>query len=363
MIFQIYDERIIWHLLGWAMVFAGLIIMNEIARRTKIGGGICFFAIPAVLTVYFIAIYVGAAQGAEWALNNQTYVHMNSWFHYAKLYAALAGCIGFMIIKYHWGKLGKSHAFKVFPFVIVAINIMIAVVSDFESVVRAGNIMGGWWKSSEGVWLYGGWWNILNGIAGILNILCMTGWWGIYSSKDKKDMLWPDMTWCFILAYDIWNFQYTYLNLPTHAWFCGFALLLAPTVANAFWNKGGWIQNRANTLALWCMFAQVFPLFQDGSRIRSRRSGSSVWRGNAYSGKSHGAGYHFHSVHCSQYCSVCRDIETREDAEEESLYQRNLYGSERFQDSDGKSGIAICEKTLWSAASRGRLEWTEVKNQ
>ncbi|MDE7403721.1 MAG: hypothetical protein K2M81_01300, partial [Lachnospiraceae bacterium] len=240
---------------------------NEIARRTKVGGSICFFVIPAILTVYFISIYVGAAQGAQWALNNQTYVHMNSWFHYAKLYAALAGCIGFMIIKYHWGKLGKSHAFKVFPFVIVAINILIAVVSDFESVVRAGNIMGGWWKSSEGVWLYGGWWNILNGIAGLINIVCMTGWWGIYSSKDKKDMLWPDMTWCFILAYDIWNFQYTYLNLPTHSWYCGFALLLAPTVANALWNKGGWIQNRANTLALWCMFAQVFPLFQDASRF------------------------------------------------------------------------------------------------
>ncbi len=95
----------------------------------------------------------------------------------------------------------------------------------------------------------------------------MTGWWGIYSSKDKKDMLWPDMIWYYILAYDIWNFQYTYLNLPTHAWYCGFALLLAPTVANALWNKGGWIQNRANTLALWCMFAQVFPLFQDGSRF------------------------------------------------------------------------------------------------
>ena len=36
-----------------------------------------------------------------------------------------------------------------------------------------------------------------------------------------------------------------------------------PTVANALWNKGGWIQNRANTLAIWCMFAQVFPTFQD----------------------------------------------------------------------------------------------------
>ena len=78
-------------------------------------------------------------------------------------------------------------------------------------------------------------------------------------------MLWPDMIWLYILAYDVWNFQYTYLNLPTHAWYCGLALLLAPTVANALWNKGGWIQNRANTLALWCMFAQVFPLFQDRS--------------------------------------------------------------------------------------------------
>lgn len=267
MIFQIYDGMTGWQILGWVMVFVGLIVVNEIARRSKLGGCICFFAVPAALTVYFISIYVGAAQGAQWALTNQTYVHMNSWFHYAKLYAALAGCIGFMIIKYHWGKLGKSHAFKVFPFVIVAINILIAVASDFESVVRAGSLTGGWWKSSEGVWLYGGWWNILNGLAGLFNIACMTGWWGIYSSKDKKDMLWPDMTWCFILAYDVWNFQYTYLNLPTHSWYCGFALLLAPTVANALWNKGGWIQNRANTLALWCMFAQVFPLFQDNSRF------------------------------------------------------------------------------------------------
>ena len=41
------------------------------------------------------------------------------------------------------------------------------------------------------------------------------------------------------------------------------ALLLAPTIAALLWNRGGWIQNRANTLALWCMFAQVFPLFQE----------------------------------------------------------------------------------------------------
>ena len=262
MLFQVYGENAMFQWLGWIMVFAGLIIANEIARRSKIGGIVCFLGIPAVLTVYFISIYVCAGMGMEWALTNPTYVHMNSWFHYAKLYAATAGCIGFMMLKYGWGKLGRSEAFKVFPFAIVAINILIAVASDFESAFRA---FGTTWISSEGVELMGGWHNVFNGIAGLINIFCMTGWWGIYRSKKGDDMLWPDMTWVYIVAYDLWNFCYTYNCLPTHAWYCGLALLLAPTVANMLWNKGGWIQNRANTLALWCMFAQVFPMFQDYS--------------------------------------------------------------------------------------------------
>ncbi len=262
MLFQVYGENAMYQWLGWIMVFVGLIAANEVARRSKTGGIVCFLGIPAVLTVYFISIYVCAGMGIEWALDNPTYLHMGSWFHYAKLYAATAGCIGFMMLKYGWGKLGRSEAFKVFPFAIVAINILIAVVSDFESAVRA---FGTTWVSTEGVVLMGGWHNVFNGIAGLINIFCMTGWWGIYRSKKGDDMLWPDMTWVYILAYDLWNFCYTYNCLPTHAWYCGLALLLAPTVANFFWNKGGWIQNRANTLALWCMFAQVFPMFQDYS--------------------------------------------------------------------------------------------------
>lgn len=107
MLFQIYGDMAGWQLLGWVMVFVGLVVMNEIARRTKAGGIFCFFVLPAALTVYFIAIYIGAAKGADWALQNDTYVHMNSWFHYAKLYAATAGCIGFMMLKYKWG-IGKK---------------------------------------------------------------------------------------------------------------------------------------------------------------------------------------------------------------------------------------------------------------
>lgn len=258
MLFHVYGEGAMLQWIAMLGVLVGLISLNEFARRTKTGGIIMFCVIPTVLTAYFIAIHVGAAAGAEWAVNNQTYLYMNGWFHYAKLYAALAGCLGFMMIKYEWG-IGKAHWFKAYPFAIVAINILIAVASDFESAINGWY---SWWLSSEGVWLFGGWHNVFNGIAGLLNIFCMTGWWAVYSSKDKKDMVWPDMIWVYILVYDVWNFAYTYNCLPTHSWFCGVALLLAPTIAALGWNKGGWIMNRANTLAIWCMYAQVFPLFQ-----------------------------------------------------------------------------------------------------
>ena len=211
MLFQVYGENALYQWLGWAIVFIGLILVNEIARRTKAGGVFCFIVLPIALTVYFVAISIGAGIGQEWALNNPTHVHMNSWFHYAKLYAATIGCIGFMAIKYSWGKIGKAHWFKCFPFIIVAINILIAVVSDFESAIRA---WGTTWVSTEGITLYGGWHNVFNGLAGIINIACMTGWFGIYISKKRQDMLWPDMTWVFIIAYDLRNF-YTYNCLPT----------------------------------------------------------------------------------------------------------------------------------------------------
>ncbi|MDO4521604.1 MAG: DUF5692 family protein [Eubacteriales bacterium] len=261
MLFQLYGSTSATQLLGWVLVFVGLIVMNEIGRRTKIGGMLIFVIIPIILTVYFIGIQFGMFGGH----GNQTYQYMNGWFHYFKLYAADIGCVGFMMIKYKWG-IGKQHWFKAFPWLIVAANILIAVVSDMESAINAfkvtGNFAGAWWASNEGVFLYGGWWNIVNALAGVLNIFCMTAWWNVFTSKDQKDMVWPDMTIWFIIAYDLWNFEYTYSNLPTHTWYCGVALLLAPTFANALWNRGAWIQNRANTLAIWCMFAQVFPLFQ-----------------------------------------------------------------------------------------------------
>ena len=69
MLFQINS---MWQILGWVLVFAGLIITNEIERRTKKGGIFFFGIVLAALTVYFVAIQIGANTGASWALNSQT---------------------------------------------------------------------------------------------------------------------------------------------------------------------------------------------------------------------------------------------------------------------------------------------------
>ena len=108
MLFHVYGGNAVYQWIAMLGVLLGLILLNEAARRTKQGGIVMFFVIPIVLTIYFIAIAVSAGAGKEWALNNQTYQYMNGWFHYAKLYASLAGCIGFMMIKYEWGDREKT---------------------------------------------------------------------------------------------------------------------------------------------------------------------------------------------------------------------------------------------------------------
>ena len=48
MLFQIYGETAGFQLLGWLMVFVGLILANEFARRTKWGGIACFLVLPEI---------------------------------------------------------------------------------------------------------------------------------------------------------------------------------------------------------------------------------------------------------------------------------------------------------------------------
>ena len=236
---------------NWIMllvVFAALILFNEIGRRYKVGGIVLFMVLPLALTIF---VWPTTTKGTS----------VSDWFHFAKVYSSLAGCIGFFLLRHVKGASSKKWVLC-FPPLILAINIAEAVVRDFQ--IGSLNLNGVY----EGMFTVSGSWNYMNGIAGILNIITITGWLGICVAKSKsKDMLWPDMCWFWIIAYDLWNFAYTYNCIPDHSWYAGIALLVAPTLVAFFVQKGAWLQHRAQTLALWCMFAQTFPAFIDQSQF------------------------------------------------------------------------------------------------
>ncbi|WP_077610346.1 DUF5692 family protein [Clostridium sp. Marseille-P2415] len=253
-------------LLAWLCVFAALFLFNEVSRRYKVMGVLFFVVMPVVLSALWFTV-----------LRKRTYT---DWFHLAKVYSATAGCIGFWLIRYFVRKrrdgtvwrLADSRIALCFPPLILAVNILEAVTRDIQVGITC-QLMSQEVTADVPVLLMGGPWNFMNAAAGLLNIVTITGWSGIclrkVTKKDgSRDMLWPDMLWFWIAAYDLWNFAYTYNCLPHHAWYCGLALLLAPTVCSFTIGKGAWLQHRAHTLALWCMFAQTFPMFQDTGRFR-----------------------------------------------------------------------------------------------
>tara|TARA_B100000809_G_C15094038_1_gene514297 strand:- start:483 stop:1403 length:921 start_codon:yes stop_codon:yes gene_type:complete len=228
--------------------------INEIARRYKTLAIILFIALPVFLT--FFVWPNTAVPGSS----------VGSWFDWAKVYSSLAGALGFMVIRYMKNAANNKYLL-LFPALILAINIMEAVIRDFEVYSIHG--------FTDGMMLNGGSWNIMNGIAGFLNILAISGWMGIFVSKGKsKDMIWPDQIWLWVIAYDLWNFAYTYNCVPDHSWYAGFILILASLIPFVLIKKGAWIQHRAFTLAFWMMFVMSFPSFVDTSEYAVKSSGN-----------------------------------------------------------------------------------------
>ena len=239
-------ESIPWY--SWAMfgvVLVALIALNEVTRRWKWAGIGFFVVLPLVLTIFVWPTTAGEGSST------------GTWFHWVKVYSALIGCLGFMLIRYI-PRLAANRWMLLFPPLILAINIGEAVIRDVEVAGMQG--------MHDGVFMVGGPWNYMNAIAGILNLVTICGWAGIIVSRDKsKDMIWPDMMWFWVIAYDLWNFAYVYNCVGDHSFYAGAALLISCTIPAFFIKKGAWLQHRAHTLALWMMFTMAVPTFVTSS--------------------------------------------------------------------------------------------------
>ncbi|MGL4832162.1 MAG: DUF5692 family protein [Propionibacteriaceae bacterium] len=234
----------------WAMLLiatCALALTAWLIQRSKTAVVVFFIIAPILLTVFW---WPYSTKGTNSA----------GWFPVVKQYSALAGSLCLVALQYV-KKLRFNRWYLLIPPAILALNIAEAVVRDFQCFGIHGV------DPTQGMVTWGGPWNILNGIAGILNLLAISGWCGIFVSKKEptKAIMWGDLTVGWIVAYDVWNFAYAYNCLADRAWYSGVALLAACTIP-AFMKlgRGAWIQYRAYTLTLWSAVVLTFPhLTQD----------------------------------------------------------------------------------------------------
>lgn len=220
----------------------GLFLINEATRRSKVLSVIFYIVIPFTFTLFV------------WPQTGNSEAVSGNWFAWIKTYSALAGVIGFMLLRY-FPKFQKNRFMLFFPALILGANILEAVFRDFQVYSLNGVVQ-------NGLYLQGGPWNLINGIAGIFSVLTITGWLGIRISNNQfKDMVWPDMQWFYVIAYCLWNMSYVYNCIPNRAFYAGVILLSLSLVAGLLTSKGVWLQHRAQILALFAMFSLTFPMY------------------------------------------------------------------------------------------------------
>jgi hypothetical protein len=223
--------------LAWLVFIGVLILLNEITRRSLKASILVFCILPVVLAGGVLLGYLGSPTG-------------KTWFGWVKVISALIGVYGFLLIRFT--KLGKNKFAIIFPGTILALNIAEAVYREFQVFFTINSLT----TDAGGILIQGGLWNVFNGLAGVLCILTLTGFVGITVSKDaSKDMVWPDMTWLYIVGYTLWNFAYVYNCISTRAMYAGAGILIAALISELFFKKGVWLQHRAQILSMYAMFS------------------------------------------------------------------------------------------------------------
>lgn len=240
----LFEPLTLINLLGFIVFFAVIVFINELTRRSLKLSILVFVILPMLLAIGIYLGFLGSPTG-------------KTWFGWVKVVSALAGVYGFLLIRF--SKLGKGKFAYFFPVSIMTLNIAEAVYRELEVFATFKTLS----FDAGGVMVLGGYWNILNAIAGILCIVTLTGFVGITASKDQsKDMIWPDMTWMYILGYTIWNFTYVYNCISNRSMYAGVGILGAALFAELVFKRGAWFQHRAQTLSVYVMFSLSFDFLK-----------------------------------------------------------------------------------------------------
>lgn len=240
----LFEPLTLINLLGFIVFFAVIVFINELTRRSLKLSILVFVILPMLLAIGIYLGFLGSPTG-------------KTWFGWVKVVSALAGVYGFLLIRF--SKLGKGKFAYFFPVSIMTLNIAEAVYRELEVFATFKTLS----FDAGGVMVLGGYWNILNAIAGILCIVTLTGFVGITASKDKsKDMIWPDMTWMYIVGYTIWNFTYVYNCISNRSMYAGVGILGAALFAELVFKRGAWFQHRAQTLSVYVMFSLSFDFLK-----------------------------------------------------------------------------------------------------
>ncbi|MFT5879431.1 MAG: hypothetical protein ACI86X_000534 [Moritella sp.] len=216
------------HLFGFFLL---LVLLNELSRRYKYVSILLYCVIP----IAFLPM---------WMDNGITL-----WFKWAKLYSPIIATVWFIVVSHT--KLGSKNWAKFLVAAILIINIFEAVGQDFSIGFLP---------------------NTLNALGGILSIITLSRWKEIGPDNSKeRDTLWPGMTLFWIIAYDIWNITFVYLNFPDLV-VINIAVLLACTLPAIYIKKGTWLQARAFTLSLFMIYYFTFTPFVNANMIAAPRN-------------------------------------------------------------------------------------------
>ena len=232
-----YEGLNVQSFLALVAFIAAFLFLNEISRRSIKVSMLMYVLLPVLLAIGIFFGPLGSPTG-------------KTWFGWVKVVSALAGVYGFLLIRFT--KLGTKKFAAVFPAAILSINIAEAVFRELQIFVTYKTLT----VDAGGIVVQGGPWNILNATAGVFTIITLTGFVGIRVSKDKsRDMIWPDMTWPYVIGYTLWNYAYVYNCISTRSLYAGFGILTAAVIAEYFFKRGAWLQHRAQILSLYAMFS------------------------------------------------------------------------------------------------------------